>query len=314
MNFRNTLFRCSSLAHIMTDGKSITEKQLQTLSELEAKPKRTDKQEETLQLLIAKRDAPPELSTGVITYLADVYSARQHKRRNDIANKYLQKGTLVEEDSLTLYSRIKKEFFKKNTERLFNSFIEGTPDFYTGLSIYSAERIKDIKSSWDDITFHRTIVKSLNEIYYWQMQGYMWLSGAEYADLCYCLVNTPAHLIDAEKRKLQWQLGIIDPIANDDYLEGCKEIERNCIFDIDTFIRQNPNYDFITSYEEWKDEGYDIPMNERLYEITIERDQLDIEKIPQRVEQCREWLIDFQFSRTFIAILAKYDENLTEKL
>jgi hypothetical protein len=33
----------------------------------------------------------------------------------------------VEEDSITLYSRVKKTFFKKNDKHLDNEFIKGTP-------------------------------------------------------------------------------------------------------------------------------------------------------------------------------------------
>ena len=256
MKFNNTLFRCSSLGHIMTNPRTGS-----------------------------------GLSEGCKTHLIDVYVANKYKRRSEINTRYMEKGNLVEEDSITLISRHKKIFLKKNEEHLSNNWIKGTPDIYEGESIRNATKITDAKSSWDVYTFSRAIAKDeLNPLYYWQVQGYMDLTGAERAAVTYCLNNTPAHLIDSEKRKLQWQMGVIDPSTDKDFAEACKEIEKNFIYDIDSFIKANRGYDLNYSVEEWKDLGLDIPIGERIFEFNVERNDSDIMKMHARVEQCREWL------------------------
>lgn len=238
MDFSKQLFRCSSLGYIMTDPRSKTE----TLSE-------TTK-----------------------THLIDVYVANKYNRQEDIQNKYIEKGLAVEEDSITLYSRIKGEIFFKNEEHLSNKWIKGTPDLFTGKSILEADTITDIKSSWDIYTFMRTLTKEVNKMYYWQLQGYMDLSGAKSATLAYCLVDTPLQMIEDEKNRLRWKMGIIDPTGNDLYEQACEELERAMTFG-------------------------DIPLNERLIEFHIERSDADIMKMHQRVEECRKWLNEFEQSR-----------------
>lgn len=235
MNFDNFLFRASSTGYLMTESRS-----------------KTDPISETTK-----------------THLIDCYISAIYGRREDISNKYIQKGLQVEEDSITLYSRHKKTYYKKNESRLSNNWIMGTPDLFEGETIETASHIIDIKSSWDIYTFFRNLSKDMNKAYYWQLQSYMDLTGAKSATLAYCLVNTPEIMIEDEKRKLAWKMGIIDPSGNSEYEDACAEIERSMIFD-------------------------DIPINERVIEFKIERNDEDIEKLHKRVEICRTWLNEFQ--------------------
>lgn len=238
MEFNDILFRCSSLGHIMTDPRTKSE----------------------------------ELSETCQTHLIDVYVSNKYGRNDDIQNKYIEKGLAVEEDSITLYSRVKKSFFKKNEDHLSNEWIKGTPDLFTGLEIREAETIIDIKSSWDIYTFMRTMSKSVNKLYWWQLQGYMMLTGARSAKLAYCLVDTPPSLIEDEKRRLMYRMGVIDPTGNDLFEKACKELERAMTFG-------------------------DIPMEERVIEFEISRDEEAIGKIKDRVNKCRQWLNEFEQKR-----------------
>lgn len=47
------------------------------------------------------------LSETTKTHLVDLYVANKYGRNTDTFNKYVQKGLAVEEDSITLYSRVK---------------------------------------------------------------------------------------------------------------------------------------------------------------------------------------------------------------
>jgi hypothetical protein len=223
------------------------------------------------------RSKSETLSETTKTHLIDVYVANRYGRQEDIQNKYIEKGLAVEEDSITLYSRIKRDIFFKNEEHLSNKWIKGTPDLYTGPNIFTAETITDIKSSWDIYTFMRTLTKDVNKMYYWQLQGYMDLSGAKSATLAYCLVNTPAQLIADEKRRMMWKMGVAteeSPL----FIEACEVLDKAMTYD-------------------------DIPLHERLIEFHIERNDADIMKMHARVEECRNWLNEFENSRIPLSLV-----------
>lgn len=223
MDFSKTLFRCSSLGKIMTDGGGITREK----------------------------------------YLRQLHREIKYARRKEFSSKYTEKGLQVEEDSITLFSRLKKTYFKKNSERLTNSYLSGEPDLFTGTDIRNAQTIIDTKSSWDLFTFPYPNDKP-DKAYYWQMMGYMALTGAQSATLAFCLINTPESLINDEKRKLLYKMNAGTEM-NPDYIKACEELERSMVFD-------------------------DIPMNDRLIETTIERCDKDISSLYTRVDQCREYL------------------------
>ena len=225
-----------------------------------------------------------QLSETCKTHLVDVYVSNKYDRNTDIQNKYIQKGLMVEEDAITLYSRVNKKFFKKNEAHLSNDFIKGTPDLYTGKSIHEAETIIDIKSSWDLYTFFRVLTKNINSLYYWQLQGYMYLTGAQSATLAYCLVNTPGPLVYDEQRKLMYKMGVATD-ENEDYQKACEEMERLMLYD-------------------------DIPLAERVINFPIERDEDDIARIGQRVQLCREWLNEFERKRNASVKVAEYDSEV----
>jgi hypothetical protein len=94
--------------------------------------------------------------------------------------------------------------------------------------------------------------------------GYMALTGAKNAKLAYCLVDTPDTILNDEKRKLHWKMGLIDD-QNADFEQACNEIDRLGKYD-------------------------DIAINERVHIIEIERDEQAINAIYQRVAECRKWM------------------------
>lgn len=254
MDFTKTLFRCSSLGHLMTDPRNAGDKKAGNLSET------------------AK------------THLIDVFVSNKYGRNTDIQNKYIQKGLLVEEDSITLYSRVTKTFHKKNELPLSNDFIKGTPDLYVGNSIDKADHIIDIKSSFDIFTFFRNHNNDLNNLYYWQVQGYMDLTGAKSAAVVYCLVDTPEVIINDEKRKLMWKMGCATS-ENEDFLQACTELDR------------------LLTYK-------DIPIHERMIEFKVDRNQEDIDRMHSRVEKAREYLDVLQKRVDPSVALVSYDESV----
>lgn len=198
-------------------------------------------------------------------HLLECWIEETYGRRKDITNKYMEKGTLQEEESITLYSLCTKTFYKKNTETISNDYLIGTPDLFLGEDVRNASTVKDIKSSWDIFTFHAVMGKPLNKNYFWQLQGYADLTGATDLSLVYCLVDTPLHLINDAKRKLQWTMGVIDPDVNQEYLKQCDQIEKNMTFG-------------------------DIPKEKRYIEFKIKRDDQKIKDGHEKIEACRIFL------------------------
>lgn len=308
MNVNEILFRASSTGDLMTAGDGeITEIQLAKLSELQNRQSKaalgqdkplTDNMREELTKLIYKRDNPT-LSLTCQKRLIKVYAFEMYGRTEDISSKYMEKGTMVEEDAITLFSRVKKKAFKKNEVRLSNKYITGLPDLWDGegATIYDAEEIEDIKSSWSLITFlNAKVDKKINHDYKWQGNSYLGLvPKAKRFRLAYCLVNSPAKLITDEKFKAQRELGFLDQeMADSDpsFIERCKAIERNHIFDLGLFKEHYPHFDFHNEPAEW---SWDIPKEKRVHEFVFDRNEAEISQLYKRVPECRKWI-----SETFL--------------
>ena len=227
--------------------------------------------------------------------LVKIYAQHFYGRREEITSKYLEKGNEREEDSITLLSRVTKTMYKKNTVRLKNEFVSGEPDLYLGKSINEAEETNDTKSSWSFITFLLAKAKcEAEEVfkgYYWQGQTYMWLTGAKKHTVSYCLVNATHKILSDELRKLAWKLNVID-INNppEEFIKKAQQIERNHIFDRKHFEMENPGYDFYTPQKDWFLNDFDIPFENRLAQVSFERNEKDIEFMIGRTLQCRSWI------------------------
>jgi len=252
-------FRCSSLSHLMTNdrsGKNIGE---------------TSK-----------------------VHALDCYYSWKYKRHEEVYSKYIEKGNEVEEDSITLLSLLTKKLYFKNEDTFENDFIKGTPDLFTKDKSGKIIGIEDVKSSWDMFTFFRSKHGKPNKMYYWQMMGYMMLTGALEANIRYCLVNSTPQLIEDEKRKLAWAMRCMDDDSNPAYIEKCKMIERNMIYDIQLFTNQHPYFIFHNDPSKWK---YDIPKEERMFTVNIHRDEDAIKRIEERVIEAREYLSLLNFKQ-----------------
>lgn len=191
MNFDNYKFHCSSLGALCTDPRSGS-----GLSE-------TTKGE-----------------------LLDIWICEYWGRTKPDTNKYIEKGLSAEEDGITLYSSVTNTFYAKNIETFENEFIIGTPD------IIQDSIVRDIKCSWSMHTFYSNFKKPINKAYKLQINGY-WdlIPGCLGGKLVYVLINTPDTLIEQEKSKLRYKMGLIDYDSNGIYKMAEAEIEKNSIFD-----------------------------------------------------------------------------------
>lgn len=239
MIFDKTKIRCSSLGAIMTPPKDAAEK---------------------------KRG---ELGATCKTKLIEIYALEKYGREKDISNRYIEKGLAVEESAISLFNLVdwpvSQIYFTKNEKNIADEFITGTPDLFTGKVILEADEIIDIKSSWDIHTFLKSKHSKLDKDYWWQLQGYMKLTGAKKSRLVYCLVNTPDVMIADEMRRLEWKMGVIDGGSNPLYTEAAESLMREMTFN-------------------------DIPNEERVHQVVIERDDSAIALIAEKVAACRAWM------------------------
>jgi len=232
MQWNDTHIRASSVGYLMTEPVTKADKEAGLLS------KTTQK------------------------HLLDVYIAEKYGRKKDIQTKQMKKGVEVEQESIDLLSMYLKMPFNKNEQRFTNDFISGLPD------IIDNDRIIDIKSSYDLWTFIGNIPDKLDNLYYWQMQSYMWLTGTKSAVIAYCLVNTPENIIEQEKYYLLKKMDVATE-ENPEYVKEAMKIEFNMSFD-------------------------DISINERILMFHVSRNEDDILRIQQKVEKAREFLKEIE--------------------
>jgi hypothetical protein len=232
MKWNDIHIRASSVGYLMTEPQSKADKEAGLLSKTAQK------------------------------HLLDVYIAEKYGRKKDIQTKQMKKGIEVEQDSIDLLSMYLKMPFSKNDQRFTNDYITGFPD------IIDNDRIIDIKSSYDLWTFIGNIPDKLDSLYHWQMQSYMWLTGAKSAVIAYCLVNTPESIIEQEKYYMLKKMDVATE-ENPEYVKEAMKIEFNMSFD-------------------------DISIDERVLMFNVSRNEDDILRIQQKVEKAREFLRELE--------------------
>jgi len=259
VNFEKYKFRCHALGRIMAgESLGLTPNQEKEYAALDARYKGeglplTEKQIQKHSELHAKKHKKPGLTDGVKTYLQELFKEAVFDRRKEIYSDTLYKGVAVEEMSITLYStRVGKPFFK-NKERRSNDYVTGEPDNVQG-------KIRDIKSSWDIHTFPIYDRKLPSRIYWWQVQGYMWLWGLDSAEVVYCLVDTPEELIQDAIRRYAWKMNYIDVPAEEE-----KKIRHSMTFG-------------------------DIPEELRVRVFTIDFNPKAIDVLKKKIELCRKYM------------------------
>lgn len=256
VNFDNYLFHASAFSKLMTEPRLKADKEAGKLSE-------TTK-----------------------TFLRLIYRQEKYKRQHNFESKYTNKGIVQEENAITLFCRLKKRVYQKNTVRVDNEFITGEPDLSDNADVMKTEHGVDTKCSWSLFTFPYPD-DELDNNYWWQDQCYMSLTGAKKWSTAYCLMNATADLIINEKKGVWYKLGMpeVGWPTYDRYLERCIEIEKNMIFNIAEFNADEPGFD--RDCKVWE---YDVPLKERMIEFIVERDEVAISKIKPTVLKCRAYL------------------------
>jgi hypothetical protein len=145
------------------------------------------------------------LSQTAKTYLKELALEEKFGIRKEFSSRYTDKGNTQEDIAIEMASQVLNlPFALKNTEYFENDFVKGTPDLILD------DEIIDIKCSWDGTTFPWFEDELPNKDYFWQLVGYMWLTGRSKARVVYCLVDTPEDIVQDEIRRTSWKKFEID--------------------------------------------------------------------------------------------------------
>ena len=289
-DFSQTKIRCSALYSIMASERKKTNMELyldacaEVIKKSEAyeKLKKKDgprgeklledmeKFDAIIPILHAQKDVEEPLGKGAKSFLTSLYALVKYGKQSvfrDRGNKYTQKGKEAEEKSIELVSILEGKLFTKHEGRLENEFIAGHPDI---IDINDGEvtRVIDVKTPWDAESFFSVVGKDLLDQYYWQIQGYMALTGANTGEVHFCLINHPEHQIRTERERLLRSMNVATEL-NPEFVTAEKMLINNMTFD-------------------------DIPLKERRIVFKVEKNDEDIQKAYRQVEKCRIYLQEIE--------------------
>lgn len=189
------------------------------------------------------------------TYCKQWLKGKLFNRHVEIKSKYLEKGNIMEDNSLDeVAKRLGLGILLKNEKHFSNKWMRGTPDAIVG------DCVIDVKNSWSWETLPLLEAEVPNTDYYWQLQVYMAITKTKTAKLVYTLLDTPEHLI---KNEAYWYS------RKNGYGELTDEM-------LEEFTKK-------MTYK-------DIPENYKYKSFDIERNDTDIQLIKDRVIECREYI------------------------
>jgi hypothetical protein len=206
------------------------------------------------KIMTSPRSKGEVLSATTKTYIKELVLEHKYGIKKEINSRYLDKGNQVEDMAIELAEQaLDLGFVFKNELYFENDHLTGTPDIITDTLIV------DVKSSWNGTTFPMFEDELPNKDYYWQLQGYMELTGKHNAIVAYCLVDTPEDIVLDEIRRVAWAKKELEP---------SEETEQD--------VRSQHEFNH-------------IPKDKRVKAFLVEKDEHAIWQIKERVEQCREY-------------------------
>ena len=207
------------------------------------------------KIMTNPRTKGERLSQTTKSYILELAIQEKYGIHKEFWSRYTDKGNEVEPEAIKLTeSVLDVGFIYKNEEQFSNDWATGKPDVNTDVLI-------DVKSSWDAFTFFDKVIENElnNKDYYYQLQGYMWLTDKQEALLCYCLIDTPLQIVEDEIRREHWKQNLISESS-----------------DLREFVEDKHTF------------GH-IPKEKRVKTHVVKRDDEVIEAIKTRIEECREY-------------------------
>jgi hypothetical protein len=141
----------------------------------------------SLGIVCAKKGFGQTGKTAIKKQVMDMIYDRQHQ----IKSKYLTKGNACEDESILALNKMLGLSVEKNTERFYNEWITGEPD-YIGFDF-----VRDVKNSYSHDTFP-LLDDDLDYNYEMQVKGYLWLLDKSVGYVDYFLNDMPENLLMKE--------------------------------------------------------------------------------------------------------------------
>jgi hypothetical protein len=194
-------------------------------------------------------------SVVLMQWLADRYDYEER-----VYSDAMRKGIELEDDAIRLWSeaindghrRVNSDWRRTLGQQVYytNDYVHGTPD------VLLPDCVEDVKCSMNLRTF---FTAELTKDYEYQLRAYMWLTGVQSARLVYVMMPDPDWMV---QRKL-YQLSYMVP---EDRLDAEQEL----------IMKHNA---IINSMHPC----------ERVRVFTVQHDESIIQRVIQRVEDCRTY-------------------------
>ena len=190
---------------------------------------------------------------------------------DDITTPAMEKGTIVQPESILMYSKVTGQIFTENTEHLENEWFKGTPDVFLGKSIREATQVDDMKNSFILSNFTDKTVEKVTPEQKCQLNVYYSLTGASGGNIVHALTSLPEQMFQKECEKLLWKMTNNGEVATEyapEYIEAVEKLKKKYIYD-------------------------HIPEEERIFIQPVERDEELIQKMQDKVPVLRNWLKEY---------------------
>lgn len=276
INFRKVRLSCYALGRIMgTDrDEKLSKRESLLLTALGKKETLTDEENESWLILKSRKEASDgTLSATCIRYLTEevfIYNKYGERIRpggeslTESSTRIL-KGTVAESASIELLSEFDGIKYEKNVRKYKNKWVAGIPDI-VHRKRRGDRKVMEVKTSWDLYTFMDNLPKRLTLANECQTQGYISLTNADVGEVCHVLVSAPEELIEKQVAKMKYK----NVFATIEEMDAAIELTRMSM-----------------RFE-------DIPEERRIIRFPVVRDEEMHKKLYDRVDVCREWLMNYQ--------------------
>lgn len=266
INPKDLKIRASQLSKIVALDRAatLTENQKEELEGLLSKIKLTENQAKKRDYLIAKRDAPDQLSKGGKTYIQEIFNEHISGTKRVFSSKYTDKGNQVENISIAEVCRLLGlPVVVKNTDYYENEWTTGTPDVkFIPLSLQMDVKSVYYPHNLDFFDVDDKGNKKLDAEYEWQQHCYNWMLGVDHAIVAKVLLNPPDDILEKEFYSMAKAAGIPYHKIDDDFREEVRDY-----FDYESRM----------------------PLEDRVNVYTLTTEQKHIDQIKKAVELAREY-------------------------
>jgi hypothetical protein len=226
-----------------------------------------------------------ELSETCKTYLSQWIIEKKYGREKEFTSKQTEKGKQTEQDGLQLIQEVLyngRLFIPKNKIQLEDDYKTGELDAIVREELTT---VLDNKSSFTIWTFPFTEKEATNKDYIAQKKIYIDLAKADNGKLCYTLNNTPYAIVEKELRNWCRDNDILD-------ISEMPEREAYGIIKNHVYTREGLIiYSHVLGTYDTSD-FIEIPKEKRLKHFDIEKDDAFIQRLHQRVIECRSWIAE----------------------